>query len=65
MGKQCRGLKIHNVWAVMALVFIFALLGGVWRASAQDTADVACRTADSMPIKHKLSVINLSKRSAG
>lgn len=40
MGKQCRGLKIHNVWAVMALVFIFVLLGGVWRARAQDTADV-------------------------
>ena len=40
MGKQCRGLKIHNVWAVMAFVFIFALLGGVWRAGAQDTADV-------------------------
>jgi len=40
MGKQCRGLKIHNVWAVMAVVFMFALFGGAGRAVAQDTADV-------------------------
>ena len=40
MGKQCRGLKIHNVWAVMAVVFMFALFGNAGRAMAQDTADV-------------------------
>jgi len=39
MGKQCRGLKIHNVWAFMAVVFMFALLGNPGRASAQDAAD--------------------------
>ena len=40
MGKQCRGLKIYNVWVIMAGIFIFALMGGAWRAHAQDTADV-------------------------
>jgi tetratricopeptide (TPR) repeat protein len=40
MGKLCRGLNNQRIWAVMAVIFIFALLQNTPRASAQDAADV-------------------------
>jgi len=38
MGKLCRGFKIHHVWAVTAVIFIFAVLESAY-VRAQDTAD--------------------------
>jgi tetratricopeptide (TPR) repeat protein len=40
MGKLCKGLNNQKVWAVMAMVFIFALLENAC-VRAQDAADVA------------------------
>jgi len=41
MGKLCRGLSSKQVWAVTAVIFIFALSGSALRAYAQDTGDAA------------------------